>query len=91
MQRLEVSGTVRHIYGSLGVKRVITCETRRFYKLVTIIAVMECTSFRSKGPHTRTVLPPVLTAQLITAQLNRECVGKFRTFVQLKFSERQKI
>ena len=24
MQRLEVSGAVRHIYGSLGVKRLIT-------------------------------------------------------------------
>jgi hypothetical protein len=30
---------------------------------------------RSKGPHTRTVLPSVLTEQLITAQLDRECVG----------------
>jgi hypothetical protein len=28
-----------------------------------------------KGPHTRTVLPSVLTSQLITAQLDRECVG----------------
>jgi hypothetical protein len=27
---------------------LITCETRRFYKPVTIIAVMECTSCRSK-------------------------------------------
>jgi len=27
-----------------------------------------------KGPHTRKVLPSVLTAQLITAQLYRECV-----------------
>jgi hypothetical protein len=27
-----------------------------------------------KGPHTRTVLPSVLTEQLITAQLDRECV-----------------
>jgi hypothetical protein len=29
-----------------------------------------------RGPtHARTVLPSVLTAQLITAQLDRECVG----------------
>jgi hypothetical protein len=27
-----------------------------------------------KGPHTRTSLPSVLTAKLITAQLDRECV-----------------
>jgi len=26
----------------------ITCDTRRFYKPVTVIAIMECTSFRSK-------------------------------------------
>jgi len=28
MQRLEVSGAVRHIYGSLGVKRLITVPQR---------------------------------------------------------------
>ena len=27
-----------------------------------------------RGPHTHTVLPSVLTAQLITAQLDQECV-----------------
>ena len=30
----------------------------------------------SKTPHKRSVLPSVLTAQLITAQLDRECVVK---------------
>jgi hypothetical protein len=29
MQRLEVSGAVRPIYGSLGVKRLISCSTAR--------------------------------------------------------------
>ena len=30
----------------------------------------------TKAPHTRSVSPSVLTAQLITAQLDRVCVGK---------------
>jgi hypothetical protein len=29
---------------------------------------------RPKGPHTRTVLPSILTVQFITAQLDRQCV-----------------
>ena len=37
-----------------------------------------------RPPHKRSVLPSVLTAQLITAQLYREC-WKIRRFVQLKF------
>ena len=31
MQRLEVSGAVRPIYGSLGVKRLMVRDTIRFY------------------------------------------------------------
>ena len=35
MQRLEFSGAVRHIYGSLGVKRLITFEffSERFFEI----------------------------------------------------------
>jgi hypothetical protein len=33
--------------------------------------------FKLYGPHTHTVLPSVLIAQLITAQLDRVCVGNF--------------
>ena len=38
-------------------------------------------------PHTHSVLPYVLTALLITAQLDREFVGKISRFVQLKFPD----
>jgi len=31
MQRLEVSGAVRTIYGSLGVKRLISCKKIQLY------------------------------------------------------------
>ena len=31
MQRLEVRGAVRPIYGSLGVKRLITCQWKLYF------------------------------------------------------------
>jgi len=36
MQRLEVSGTVRPIYGSLGVKRLMSHTGRMTEKLVNV-------------------------------------------------------
>ena len=33
MQRLEVSGAVRPIYGSLGVRRLIEDDCRTYYKV----------------------------------------------------------
>ena len=38
MQRLEVSGAVRPIYGSLGIKRLISVKV--FCKTVMFLAVM---------------------------------------------------
>jgi hypothetical protein len=38
-------------------------------------SVIERCEGKSLGPHTRTVLPSVLTAHLTTAQLDVECVG----------------
>ena len=38
-----------------------------------------------KGPHTRTVLPSVLTAQWITVQLDWGCAENTIKFVQLKY------
>ena len=43
-----------------------------------LVGLLESSQYTdiAKTPHTRSVLPSVLTAQLITAQLDRECVGK---------------
>ena len=49
MQRLEVSGAVRLIYGSLGVKRLITCYykqqiyvTTKLYLILTVHKLTIC-------------------------------------------------
>ena len=61
------------------------------YRTVTQASSSLSSSFTSQAltphPHTHTVsvLPSVLTAQLITAQLDRECVGKSVGLLQLKF------
>jgi hypothetical protein len=43
-------------------------------KILTTMIQIEGVSPMSKAPHTHTILPSVLTVQLITAQLDRECV-----------------
>ena len=37
MQRLEVSGAVRPIYGSLGVKRLITVELKAYWDRMKVM------------------------------------------------------
>ena len=54
MQRLEVSGAVRPIYGSLGVKRLITSTTlyrevlQKFpmYKYILVYKISDCSYVR---------------------------------------------
>ena len=48
MQRLEVSGVVRLIYGSLGVKRLINTPTNSFNDLKFTLKHLKCSyMFRS--------------------------------------------
>jgi len=46
MQRLEVSGAVRPIYGSLGVKRLIMLEMK--WKFVAVEAKVKICNLRGK-------------------------------------------
>jgi len=54
----------------VGVER----ESRTPVSHLLLITLLRHCSPSLRGPHTRTVLPSVLTAQLITAQLDQECV-----------------
>jgi len=60
MQRLEVSGAVRPIYGSLGVKRLRKIKTRRIYNIYLVL-------FRLLGLNNRNLFWSDLTDSIITS------------------------
>ena len=53
MQRLEVSGAVRPIYGSLGVKRLTVLRATELYdgllRLSGKFSILSCTGFRVRS------------------------------------------
>jgi len=75
MQRLEVSGAVRPIYGSLGVKGIITIETSR-------CGQASHTYLRSYRGNEKNVYV-YYTAVLVPDDLLRSCHGHFNHWCAL--------